>query len=214
MFRNDSGRLRDLAAAVALTGCVLALSARATIVGLNQIVTPEIQPTGVLSLSAQAEHSAIGNSQQVQFELGVTPRFEVAWFQGLKPAEGLFSTEFNLMQRGPHLLTVGVVNWSTLGGAAQPVIEYGYYSDQDRFVSGAIRVGGRTELLLGYKRQLTTMIAFSTDFQSGPGNSSTVGFTYNLTPDLSLNPALYWTNSSKHHFLGYVVLTYNLAVWK
>jgi len=60
-------------------------AARATIVGLNQIVTPDIQPTGVLALSAQVQHPLIGNSEMVQFELGVTPRFEVAWFQDFKP---------------------------------------------------------------------------------------------------------------------------------
>jgi hypothetical protein len=214
MFRNDRGRFRRLAAAVALTGCVLALPARATIVGLNQIVTLDIQTAGVLSLSAQAEHPALGNSQQVQFELGLLPRLEVGWFLGLKPTEGLFSAELNLVQRGPHLLTVGVVNWSTLGGAAQPLVEYGYYADKDHFVAGAIRVGGHTELLLGYRRQLTDSVAFSTDFQSGPDNSTTVGLSCNLTPNLSVNPALYWTNASRHHLFGYLVVTYNLAVWK
>ncbi len=101
-------------------------AARATIVGLNQIVTPEIQPAGVLALSAQAEHDAIGNSQQIQFELGITPRFELAWFQGLKPGEGFFASEFNLVQEGPHLLTAGLDKWSTRTGNPQPVQEYGY----------------------------------------------------------------------------------------
>ncbi len=159
----------------------LAPAAQGTIVGLNQIVTPEIQPCGVLSLSAQAEHAAIGNSQQLQLELGVTPRFEVAWFQGWQPAEGLFSAEYNLLQQGPQLLTVGAINWSTRQGGAQPVAEYGYYVGKDHFVAGSIRVDGHQELLLGYKRQLTEEIAFSADFQSGPGNSSTVGLTYNFT---------------------------------
>jgi hypothetical protein len=205
---------RALPAALILAWSATAPATRATIVGLNQIVTPDIQPAGVLSLSAQAQHALIGNSQQVQFELGVTPRFEVAWFQGLKPDEGFFDTELNLLQTGPHLLTVGAVNWSTRGSSAQPVLEYGYYTDTDHFVAGAIRAGGHPELLLGYKRQISESFSVSADFQSGPGNSTTVGFTYNFTPALSINPALYWTNSSPHHFLGYVVLTYNLTVWK
>lgn len=194
--------------------CLMAPLARGTIVGLNQIVTPDIQPAGVLALSAQFQHPAIGNSQQVQFELGLTPRLEIAWFQGFKPNEGLFDAELNLLQKGPHLLTAGAINWSTRGGSAQPVLEYGYYTDTDHFVLGGIQAGGHSELLLGYKRQLSERFAVSADFQSGPGNSATVGFTYNFTPALSLNPALYWTNSSPHHFLGYVVLTYNLTVWK
>jgi hypothetical protein len=189
-------------------------AAHATIVGLNQIVTPEIQPTGVLGLSAQVQHPTIGNSQEIQFELGLTPRFEVAWFQGLKPNEGFFSTEFNLLQKGPHLLTAGVINWSTLGGDAQPEVEYGYYTDKDRFVVGAIYANRETELLLGYKRLLSDKIALATDFQSGSANSLTFGVVYNFTPDLSINPAIYWTNSHPHHFLGYVVVTWNITVWK
>ena len=188
--------------------------ARATIVGLNQIVTPEIQPAGVLGLSAQVQHSAIGNSQQVQFELGLTPRFELAWFQGFKPKEGLFSTELNLLQRGPQLLTAGASNWSTRGGAAQPVVEYGYYTDTDHLVAGAIYANKHSELLLGYKRQLSAALAFSADFQSGSANSTTVGVTYNFTPELSINPAIYFTNSRPHHLLGYVVLTWNFTLWK
>ncbi len=188
--------------------------ARATIVGLNQIVTPDIQPTGVLGVSAQVQHSTIGNSQEIQFELGLTSRFELAAFQGFKPGEGLFSTEFNLVQSGPHLLTAGAINWSTRGGAAQPVLEYGYYADQDHFVAGAIHASGHNGLLLGYKRQLNDAWAFSTDFQSGAGNAATVGFTYNFTPAFSINPALYRTNSGPHHLLGYVVVTWNFTLWK
>jgi hypothetical protein len=189
-------------------------AARGTIVGLNQIVTPDIQPAGLLALSAQVQHPDIGNSQQVQFELGLTPRFEVGWFQGFQPREGFFDAELNLVQTGPHLLSVGAINWSTRGEPAQPVIEYGYYTDSDHFVLGGIRVHGQDELLLGYKHQFSDRIQFSADFQSGPGNSTTVGFTCNFTPAFSVNPALYRTNASPHHFLGYVVLTWNLTVWK
>ena len=126
-FTHFRLKSRALMTAAALGGCVAAPAAWATIVGLNQIVTPDIQPAGVLALSAQVQHPSIGNSQQIQFELGLTPRFELSWFQGLKPGEGLFSTELNLLQQGPHLLTAGAINWSTRDGAAQPVVEYGYY---------------------------------------------------------------------------------------
>jgi hypothetical protein len=207
-------RFTALAGALTAGLCLLAPSGRGTIVGLNQIVTPDIQPTGVLALSAQVQHPTIGNRQQIQFELGLTPRLELAWFQGFKPNEGLFDAELNLLQTGPHLLTVGLINWSTRGGSAQPVLEYGCYTDANHFVVGGLQAGSHTQLLLGCKRQLSERFAVSADFQSGPGNSVTVGFTYNFTPALSLNPALYWTNSRPHHLLGYVVLTYNLTVWK
>jgi hypothetical protein len=188
--------------------------AHATIVGLNQIVTPDIQPAGELALSAQAQHATIGNSQQIQFELGVAPKFEVAWFQGLKPSEGIVAAELNLVQTGPHLLTTGIINWSTRGGGAQPLLEYGYYADRDHFVVGVIYADPHTDLLLGYKHQLSEKIALSADFQSGSDDFLTVGFTYNFTPTFSINPALYYTNSHPHHFLGYVVVTWNLTVWK
>ncbi|MEO6875462.1 MAG: hypothetical protein ABI222_11650 [Opitutaceae bacterium] len=204
---------------LALNGVVLgwlliSAGAHATIVGLNQIVTPEIQPTGVLGLSAQLQHPDIGNSQQLQFELGLTPKFEVAWFQGLKPGEGLASAEFNFVQQGPHLLTAGVINWSTRGGDAQPVLEYGYYHDADHVVVGTIYAHAQAELLLGYRRQLAEKVALGADFQSGSANSVTAGLIYNFTPDLSINPAVYFTNSQPHHFLGYLVLTWNLTLWK
>lgn len=189
-------------------------AARATIVGLNQIVTPEIQPAGVLALSAQVQHAAIGNSQQLQAELGLSRRLEAAWFEGLTPGEGLFSAELNLLHRGPHLLTVALLNWSTRGAGPQAAVEYGYYHGRDKFVAGAIDVADRTELLLGYKHDFSERVAFSTDFQSGPGNAATVGLTFNLTKDLSLNPALYYTNGARHHLFGYVVLTWNLRVWR
>ncbi len=202
-------------AVTAVTGLFLALPrANATIVGLNQIVTPEIQPVGVLALSAQAQHSTIGNSQQIQFELGVTPKFEVGWFQGLKPSEGIVAAELNLVQTGPHLLTTGIINWSTRGGGAQPLLEYGYYADRDHFVVGVIYADQHTDLMLGYKRQLSEKISLSADFQSGSDDFLTAGFTYNFTPTLSINPAIYCTNSHPHHFLGYVVLTWNLTIWK
>ena len=202
-------------AALALgLGPALPPAARATIVGLNQIVTPEIQPAGVFGLSVQLEHPALGNSRQVQAELGLTPRFELAWFQGVTPGEGLFGTEFNLLQQGPHLLTAGLINWSTRGGDPQPVLEYGYYTDTDHFVAGAIYANEQAEALLGYRRQLSEKIQLSADFQSGSANSTTLGAVYNFTPALSINPAVYWTNSHPHHTFGYVVVTWNITIWK
>jgi hypothetical protein len=188
--------------------------AGATIVGLNQIVTPDIQPVGVLAVSAQVDNPALGNSQQLQLELGITPRLEVAWFEGLKPGEGFFDTEYNLLAQGPHLLTAGVINWSTRGQPPQPVVEYGYYTDANHFVAGAIYANREAELLLGYRRQLSDRVQVSADFQSGSSNAVTIGAVYNFTPELSVNPALYWTNAHPHHMFGYVVFTWNVTVWK
>src|ERR1700732_1597616 len=59
----------------------------ATTKGLSQIVTPDIQPLGDLSLSFQWQSEQIGSPYQVQAELGLTKFFEVAVFEGIKPAQ-------------------------------------------------------------------------------------------------------------------------------
>ena len=68
--------------AVALLVTLSAGCALATTKGLNQILTPDIQPAGVLSLSYQGQSSQIGNSEQAQFELGLSKSIEVAVFRG------------------------------------------------------------------------------------------------------------------------------------
>ena len=188
--------------------------APATTKGLNQIVAPDIQPEGVLSLSAQAQHSLIGNSQEVQFELGLTKNFEVSLFHGFKPREEIVGAEFNFFASGPHLLTLGAVNWSSQGGGTQPVLEYGYYAKDDHFIAGAIYAGKRAEAVLGYSHQLSEKLMFSADWQSGPGNAFTLGLTYNITENLQTNPAIYFTNSRPHHAIGYIVGSWNLPLWK
>jgi hypothetical protein len=200
--------------ALVLTLVVWVAPARATTKGLNQIVTPDIQPAGILSLSAQLQDSRIGNSEEVQFELGLTSRLEVSLFQGFKTNEQVAGAEFNLFTDGPHLFTAGAVNWSSHGGGTQPVLEYGYYAKNDHFIAGAIYAGHRTEGILGYSHQLTEKLQFSADYQSGPGNSATLGLTYNFTPNLQMNPSLYFTNTRPTRVLGYVVVSWNIPVWK
>ena len=195
-------------------GLLSVVPARGTIVGLNQIVTPDIQPVGVLAVSSQVENPALGDSQQFQLELGLTPRLEVAWFQGADPGVGFFDSEYNLFQQGPHLLTAGVTNWSTRGQPPQPLLEYGHYTDVNHFVVGAVYANREAELLLGYRRQLSDKVQASADFQSGSSNSVTLGAVYNFTSSLSVNPAVYWTNSHPHHVYGFVVFTWNVTVWK
>jgi len=208
--RTSSGGI--LAAALALIAS--AAAARATTKGLNQIVTPDLQPAGQLSLSAQAQDARIANPAELQLELGLTKWAEVALFQGLRPREEIFGTEVGLWQDGPQLLTAGAVNWSSRGGGAAPVLEYGYYASRDHFIAGAIRSGGRVEGILGYSRQLTDKLMFSDDYQSGPGNAVTLGLTYNFTADLQMNPAVYFANTRPHRAMGYVVLTWTFALWR
>ena len=57
----------------------------------------------------------------------------------------MLGAELGLVQSGPNLLTAGAINWSSRGGGAQPVLEYGYYAKDDHFIVGAIRAAQRDE---------------------------------------------------------------------
>lgn len=188
--------------------------AHATTKGLSQIVTPDLQPEGQLSLSFQAQARDIGNPYQLQAEAGITSWLEAAVFQGLSPSEQIFGTQVGLVQHEPWLLTTGFLNWSTRGSTPQPFLEAGYYTTHDKWMAGPIRVADRTQLLLGWAHDFNDTWRFQLDYQSGANNFFTVGFTCNLTSRLQFNPAVYIPNSSSHSVAGYIVFTYTLPVWK
>ena len=194
---------------------ILPLAAHATTKGLSQIVTPDLQSPGDLSLSFQAQSERIANPFQLQSEIGLTSWAEVAVFKGFKPNELIFGTEFGLIQKEPYLLSAGFVNWSPHSHVdPQPYIEAGYYTEHHKFIAGAIHVGYRNEAILGYAYDFNKQWRAQVDFQSGSGNSSTLGFTWNITPDFQMNPAVYITNDKPHDILGYVVFTYTFHLWK
>ena len=89
-----------------------ALSSFATTKGLSQIVTPDLQPEGDLSLSLQIQDKRIANPYELQAEMGLTKWAEVAVFRGFQPDEWIFGTEIGLLTKEPFLLSVGFVNWS------------------------------------------------------------------------------------------------------
>ena len=147
--------------------------------------------------------------------MGLTKWAEIAVFKGFKPNELIFGTELGLLQREPYLLSVGFVNWSPHSHVdPQPFIEAGYYTKHNKLIVGATHVDYRNEVILGYAYDFNETWRAQVDFQSGSGNSSTIGFTCNLTRDLQVNPAIYVTNDSPHHVLGYVVLTYTFHLWR
>jgi hypothetical protein len=95
--------------------------------GLNQIATPDMPPEGELSLSFQAQDQKLGNPYQVQAEIGLTKRFEIAIFKGFKPNELIFATEIGLLMKEPYLVSTGFSNWSPHSDIdPQPYIEAGY----------------------------------------------------------------------------------------
>lgn len=210
-------QLRHLLASHVLAVSAILATAHAsfaTTKGLSQIVTPDLQPEGDLSLSFQAQDERIANPYEIQSELGLTKWAEVAVFKGFKPNELIFGTELGLLQHEPYLLSVGFVNWSPHSHVdPQPFIEAGYYTEHNKLIVGAIHVDYRHEAILGYAYDFNKTWRAQVDFQSGSGNSSTIGVTCNLTRDLQVNPALYVTNDNPHHVLGYIVFTYTFHLW-
>ena len=192
----------------------ISASSFATTKGLSQIVTPDLQSEGDLSLSLQIQDKRIANPYELQGELGLTKWFEVAVFKGFSPNELIFGTEISLIQKEPYLLSAGFVNWSPHSDVdPQPFIEAGYYGEHHKFIVGATHVDFRHEAIVGYAYDFNKTWRAQVDFQSGSGNSSTIGFTCNLTRDLQFNPAIYVTNDSPHHVLGYIVFTYTFHLW-
>jgi hypothetical protein len=189
-------------------------TAAATTKGLSQIVTPDLQQEGDLSLSFQAQSERIANPYQLQAELGLTKWAEIAIFEGFKPNEVIIGTELGLIQKEPYLLSAGFVNWSPQTHVdPQPYLEAGYYLEHQKFIVGVIHVDYRNEAILGYAYDFNKTWRTQVDFQSGSGNSSTIGVTCNITRDLQINPALYVTNDNPHHVLGYVVFSYTFHLW-
>jgi hypothetical protein len=189
-------------------------SSFATTKGLSQIVTPDLQPEGDLSLSLQIQDKRIANPYQLQAELGLTKWAEVAVFRGFQPDEWIMGTEIGLLTKEPWLLSVGFVNWSPhLDVDPQPYIELGYYTEHNKFIAGAIHAGYKNEAILGYAYDFNERWRLQVDFQSGSENSSTVGFTCNVTPDFQFNPAIYFSNDDLSRVFGYIVFTYTFHLW-
>ncbi len=74
-------------------------SSFATTKGLSQIVTPDLQGEGDLSLSFQIQDKRIANPYQLQAEMGLTKWAEVAVFRGFQPDEWIFGTEIGLLTK-------------------------------------------------------------------------------------------------------------------
>src|SRR5438128_179773 len=186
----------------------------ATTKGLSQIVTPDLQEEGDLSLSLQIQDKRIANPYELQAELGLTKWAEVAVFRGFQPDDWIFATEFGLLKKEPYLLSAGFVNWSPhLDVDPQPYIEAGYYTEHHKIIVGAIHAGYKNEAILGYAYDFNKQWRVQVDFQSGRENSSTIGFTWNITPDFQVNPAIYFANYHPDRLMGYIVFTYTFHLW-
>ena len=175
LFQRPS--LPKVAVLVVVSFDAFATPAFATTKGLSQIVTPDLQDAGDLSLSLQIQDKRIANPYELQAEVGLNWA-EFAVFRGFQPDEWIFGTEFGLLTKEPYLLSVGFVNWSPhLDVDPQPYIEAGYYTEHHKFIVGAIHAGYKNEAILGYAYDFNQTWRVQVDFQSGAENSSTIGFT-------------------------------------
>ncbi len=209
---RTTAKIENLAIAVA--GILVCASSFATTKGLSQIVTPDLQDEGDLSLSLQVQDKRIANPYELQAELGLTKWAEVAVFRGFQPDDWIFGTEFGLLTKEPYLLSVGFVNWSPhLDVDPQPYIEAGYYTEHHKVIVGAIHAGYKNEAILGYAYDFNKTWRVQVDFQTGRENSSTIGFTWNITPDFQVNPAIYFANYHPDRLMGYIVFTYTFHLW-
>src|SRR5438046_10766243 len=82
---------------VGLISIFISASSFATTKGLSQIVTPDLQAEGDLSLSLQIQAEQIANPYELQAEVGLTKWLEVAMFKGFQPSELIFGTECELI---------------------------------------------------------------------------------------------------------------------
>ena len=208
---------------VALAAGCLCSPAGATTKGLNQIVTPDIQPKGVLSISLQQVDPNIANRYEFQLEYGITQKLEVAVFEGFSPQETILNAEYGLVQQKHFLLSTGLANYSSMGSSPQPYLEAGYLQKatylmagatyvivQNVGIGGSVRDGHQGQAILGAAYRIHPRTLLQLDYQEGSGNFFTAGFTYNVTPQLQFNPAVYYANPHGHAAYGYAVLTWNI----
>jgi hypothetical protein len=180
----------------------------ATTKGLSQIVTPDIQPEGDLSLSFQWQAKQIGNPYEFQGELGLTKFLEVAVFQGIEPVETIFATQVAIVQKDPYLLSTGFVNWSTKGEPPQPFLLSGYYTEHHKLIAGIQAVHNQIEAVLGYAYDLNKQYRLQVDFQSGKANFFTLGGTWTPNDFFQVNPAIYFSNEKPSNVSGYIVFSF------
>lgn len=186
---------------------------RATTKGLNQIVTPDIQPAGQLSLSLQLQDARIGNTTLLQEELGINKNFEAAVFEGFSPNDYLLNIEVGLITKRPWLLSTGFINWSPKYGGIQPFLEGGYYKGISEYILGTIDVANQILPLAGYAYQINDKYQVMADFEGGKGNFTSLGFTYTATPSFTINPALYFSNDHFNQVSPYIVFSYSFSAF-
>lgn len=204
--------IKVVIAALVMATALSGVPAFATILGLNQIATPDIQPEGVLSVSVQAQNPALGNPRQLQLELGLTKRFGVGAFRGFSPGETAFGAEYGIVQTPSFLLSTGLLGVENKL-KMQPFLEGGYYRGKGFLIAGIQEQESTMLGVFGFGYHITPKVQFWADYVGGSGNFATAGLSVELSPNLSFNPAIFISNTSPHRAYGYGAVTWSMKVW-
>ena len=183
-----------------------------TLTGLNQVPTPDIQPAGLLSVTAQDENDGIDSPRQVQLELGLSDSCAIGVFQGVSPAKTVLNAQVALVSRRRFLVSAGVLG-TERSSRYLPFIEAGYYIGDTQYTAGVLRQDAGHFGFVGVSHRFNDRLLVIADYISGSESFSTVGVLYYLTPTLSFNPALYVSNASPRRLYVYASLTWDVRLW-
>ncbi len=172
--------------------------------GLNQVVTPKIQPLNTYSFSLQYQHPGFGDIYMAQLEFGITKTAEAAIWQSAQYDTLTLAVEQQFYKSHGFQVSGGTF-W--FDHTYLPFAVAGYRKGPAFGEVGIQDSANNKELILGASYDINSEVSFLTDFISGPGNALTFGFNLTLNKNLSCNPALYYMNDT-HKLLPYFVVTW------
>ncbi len=205
--------VRASGAVLAAAGLLLAFASRSsegTISGLNQIITPEVQPPGTLSLGWQEQNRGIGTQGQAQIEAGIIQRLGVAYYHSFSPRTDYLGAEIGLLQSDPFHVSAGFGVGSRSAGVPQAFLIAGHYSGLTIPLAGLQRSGGKTEGIFGWILPLAPTAQIQLDYASGRENAFTVGTAWTMLSHLQVNPALFRLNDPPHRWVGRLVVSWTV----
>lgn len=198
--------------ALAMWLVVLSAPAWATVAGLNQIATPDLQPAGVLTITVQDKNSGIDASRQIQLELGMNDTYELAVYHSLSPHKTILNGQVGLIRNEHFLVSAGLLGTNSATNY-QPFVLAGYYPGNAEIIAGIQRQDGRHFGLFGVAYHASGRLTVASDYASGPGAFLTLGLFYEIAPNVTINPTVYISNSSPHTSFFYGSLSWDVRVW-
>ena len=177
--------------------------------GLNQIVTPSITPFGVFTYSFQFQNVSLGNGLQSQLEFGIGRDSEIAYWQGYQPNSNIIALEHSFYNKNNIQISAG--SFYVFDNRTYQPFVCASYTKGNSFYELGTQIINKPQSLIGYQYNINDKFSFVLDYMSGKENYKTIGFNYNITSSLQLNPALYISNSSGRIY-PYCVLTYTFTI--